>query len=150
VVIVLLAVIGYSAYHLISTHDKTHHPSASGTTGSTPPPARTTPPATPTPTVSATPAVSTDVVINVATGQEDCWVLLTRASDGSQIYMGTLPAGTTMTWTEQEAVNIRLGNPATVVLTVNGQRQPIHTILPVTLSFSPGTSTANPSASPSG
>jgi cytoskeletal protein RodZ len=146
VVLVLLAVIGYSAYHLISTHGKTHNPTATGNTSS-PPSARPTASPKPSPSVSPTPSL-TDVVINVATGQEDCWVLLTKASDGSQIYMGTLPAGSTMTWTEQEAVNIRLGNPATVVLTVNGQRQPIKTVLPVTLSFGPGTSSTQPSSSP--
>jgi cytoskeletal protein RodZ len=150
VVLVLLAIIGYTSYHLISTHDKTHNPSATGTTSSTPPPASTAPPASPTPTVTSTPAALTDVVINVATGQEACWVLLTKASDGSQIYMGTLPAGTTMSWTEREAVYIRLGNPAAVVLTVNGQRQQLKSVVPVTLSFSPGTSPANPNASPSG
>ena len=150
VILVLLAVIGYSAYHLISTHGKNNHPTASGTTtSSSRPPASPTP--SPTPSASASPTPSlTDVVINVATGQEDCWVLLTNATDGSQIYMGTLPAGTTMTWTEQEAVNIRLGNPATVVLTVNGHRQPIKTVLPVTLSFSPGTSSVQPGSTPSG
>jgi cytoskeletal protein RodZ len=149
VVLVLLAVIGYSAYHLISTHGKTNHPSASGTNSSSRPPASPTPSPTPSASVSPTPSL-TDVVINVATGQEDCWVLLTNATDGSQIYMGTLPAGATMTWTEQQAVNIRLGNPATVVLTVNGHRQPLKSVVPVTLSFSPGTSSVQPSSVPSG
>jgi cytoskeletal protein RodZ len=139
VVLVLLAVIGYSAYHLVSTHGAKHNPSASGTRTGQPAASRTPSSASPTPPSSPTPALS-DVVIDVATGHEPCWVLLTKASDGSQIYMGTLAAGSAMSWTAQEAVNIRLGNPAAVVLTVNGVRQPIKTILPVTLSFSPGTS----------
>jgi cytoskeletal protein RodZ len=146
VALVLLAVIGYSAYHLISDRNNPkHNPAASGTRTSQPP-STPTPTPTPTPTASPTPTVS-DVVINVATGQEDCWVLVTKASDGSQIYMGTLPAGSTMSWTEPEAVDIRLGNPATVTLTVNGKRQPITTVLPVTLSFGPQTSTSPPSTS---
>jgi cytoskeletal protein RodZ len=149
VILVLLAVIGYSAYHLISTHGKNNHPTASNSSGFTEPPASPTQANSPPPTVSATPSL-TDVVINVVTGQEPCWVLLTKASDGSQIYMGTLPAGATMTWTEQEAVNIRLGNPPTVILTVNGHRQPIKSVVPVTLSFSPGTTTVQPGATPSG
>lgn len=149
VVLVLLAVIGYSAYHLISTHGKHNPPAASNTHGFTEPPASPTSANTPSATVSATPSL-TNVVINVATGQEPCWVLLTKASDGSQIYMGILPAGATMTWTEQEAVNIRLGNPPTVVLTVNGHRQPIHSVVPVTLSFGPGTTSVQPSSVPSG
>jgi cytoskeletal protein RodZ len=147
VVLVLLAIIGYSAYHLVSTHGNKHL-TAAGSTTSPPAPSPTPPSPTPTPTVSPTPTLS-DVVINLAVGPEDCWVLLTKASDGSQIYMGTIPAGSTMTWTEQEAVNIRLGNPAAVVLTVNGKRQPIKTVYPITLSFTPETGTTPPSTSPS-
>jgi len=143
VVLVLLAIIGYSAYHFITKKSTTGQPAASGTTTSQPAASPTPATSTTSPTVSATPAL-TDVVINLAVGQEPCWVLLTRASDGSRIYMGTLVAGSTMTWTEQEAVNIRLGNPSAVVLTVNGKRQTIKTIVPVTLSFSPGTSSTAP------
>jgi eukaryotic-like serine/threonine-protein kinase len=131
--IVLLAIIGYSIYHFVSTPSGVKRPAASGTTTSQPA-ARPTP--TPSPTASATPA-GPSVVISVAAMLEPCWVLLTRASDGSQIYMGVLPAGTTMTWTEHEAVALRLGNPSAVVLTVNGKRQPINTVLPITFSFSP-------------
>jgi hypothetical protein len=79
-------------------------------------------------------------VINLAVGQQDCWVQLTKASDGSQIYMGVLSAGATMTWTEPEAVTIRLGNPAAVILTVNGKRQIIKSVVPTSLSFSPQSS----------
>ena len=145
VVIVLLAVIGFAAYRLVSSHDHSGKPAAAATT----PPAR--PSTHPTPAGKTSPAASptlSDVVINVAAGQEPCWVLLTRASDGSRIYMGDVLAGTSMTWTEKEAVSIRLGNPAAVTLTVDGQRDPINTVLPVTLNFSPSGS-ASGSASPS-
>ncbi len=147
VVLVLLAIIGYSAYHLISTRGA-KHPVASGTHTSQPATTRSpTPSPTPSPTASLTPTLS-DVVISVAAGPEPCWVLLTNASDGSQLFMGTVQAGTSMTWTEPETVDIRLGNPAAIVLTVNGQRQPIKAVLPVTLSFSPETSSSPPSSSP--
>jgi eukaryotic-like serine/threonine-protein kinase len=140
--VVLLAIIGYGIYHFISTGGGAKHPAASGINTSSGITA-SQPPASPaqSPTVSATPALG-DVVINVTTGQEPCWVLLTNASDGEQLYMGTILAGSTMTWIEPEAVNIRLGNPAAVVLTVNGKRQPLKTVLPVTLSFSPRTSSS--------
>jgi len=130
---VLLAIIGYSVYHFVSAPGAAKQLTASGITTSQP---ATRPSPTPSPSVSPTPALSS-LVISVAAGPEDCFVLLTKASDGSQIYLGTIPAGSSMTWTEHEAVNIRLGNPAAVVLTVNGKRQPINTVLPVTLSFSP-------------
>jgi cytoskeletal protein RodZ len=133
VVVVLLAIIGYASYRLVSSHDKSGHPAAAAST--TPQPSiRSTPSsAKPSPTVSATPS---DVVIKLA-AVEECWVLLTRNSDGSQIFMGVVPAGGSMTWTEKQAVSIRLGNPGGIVLTVDGQRQPIKTVLPVTLSYSP-------------
>ncbi len=132
VVVVLLAIIGFSVYRLVNSHHggarplaaQTHRPSA----GSKPTPH-------PSPSPSPTPATS-DVVIHV-TAVEDCWVLLTSSRDGSQIYMGVVPAGTSMTWTEKQAVNVRLGNPGGVVLTVDGRRQATNTTLPVTLSFSP-------------
>jgi cytoskeletal protein RodZ len=132
VVLVLLAIIGYASYRLVSSHHRSSPPAAAGSP--TPQPSvRSTPSAKPSPTVSATPS---DVVIKVA-ATEECWVLLTRASDGSQIFMGVVPAGSSMTWTEKQAVSIRLGNPGGIVLTVDGQQQPIKTVLPVTLSYSP-------------
>jgi cytoskeletal protein RodZ len=139
VVLVLLAIIGYASYRLVSSHHKSSPPAAAGSTAPQPS-VRPTPSAKPSPTVSATPS---DVVIKVA-ATEECWVLLTRASDGSQIFMGVVPAGSSMTWTEKQAVSIRLGNPGGIVLTVDGQQQPIKTALPVTLSYSPqgGSSTA--------
>ena len=132
VVLVLLAIIGYASYRLVSSHHKSSPPAAAGSTAPQPS-VRPTPSAKPSPTVSAAPS---DVVIKVA-AVEECWVLLTRSSDGSQIFMGVVPAGSSMTWTEKQAVSIRLGNPGGIVLTVDGQRQPIKTVLPVTLSYSP-------------
>jgi Helix-turn-helix domain/Domain of unknown function (DUF4115) len=150
VAVVLLAIIGYASYRLVSSHNnKSGHPAALvGTTA--PPSARSTPSATvSSPTPSAAPS---DLVINLAAGQEECWVLLTRASNGSQIYQGDILPGTSKTFTEKEAVNIRLGNPGSIVLTVDGQRQPINTVLPVTLSYSPqtGPSPSTSAGSPSG
>ena len=136
VVVVLLAIIGYAAYRLVSSHDdKSGHPAAIAATTST----SSRPSVKPTSTTKASPtpsATPSDVVIKIA-AVEECWVQITKASDGSQIYMGVVPAGTSMTWTEQQAVSLRLGNPGGITLTVNGQRQPINTVQPVTLSFSP-------------
>ena len=136
VAVVLLAIIGFGAYRLAS-----HHGGASAAvTGPT-----HRPTARATPTVHASPSpkpAASDVVIQL-TANQDCWVLLTH-SDGSQIYMGVVPAGSSMTWTEKQAVNVRLGNPGGVVLTVNGQRQNPNSTTPVTLSFSPGTTTQSP------
>jgi Domain of unknown function (DUF4115) len=75
-------------------------------------------------------------VIQLAASQ-DCWVELTSSTDGSQIYMGVLSAGSSKSFTEKKAVDVRLGNPGGVVLTVNGKKQTTETTTPVTLSFSP-------------
>jgi cytoskeletal protein RodZ len=135
--LVLLAIIGFGAYRLAS-----HHGGASA--AAAPPTHRPT--ASPTPTVHPSPAAtptSSDVVIHL-TANEDCWVLMTSSGSGSQIYMGVVPAGASVTWTEKQAVNVRLGNPGGVVLTVNGKRQNPNSTTPVTLSFSPGTTTQSP------
>jgi hypothetical protein len=71
------------------------------------------------------------------TATEDCFVRLIRASGGSQIYQGVIQAGSSMTWTEKQAVNVLLGNPAGVVLTVNGKRQFTNAVNPTSLTFSP-------------
>ena len=133
VALVLLAIIGFGAYRLVSHHD-------AASLAAAPPTHRPTATAKPTATAHPSPTrASSDVVIHLA-ANEDCWVLLTSSQNGSQIYMGVVPAGSSMTWTEKKAVNVRLGNPGGVVLTVNGKRQTTGTVLPVTLSFRPGTS----------
>jgi cytoskeletal protein RodZ len=136
VVVVLLAIIGFAAYRLVSSHhNKSGQAAGAGVAATTSP----RPSVRPTPSTSASPKASatpSDVEIKVA-AVEECWVLLTRNSDGSQIYMGVVPAGSSMTWTEKQGVSIRLGNPGGIVLTVDGQRQSINTPLPVTLSYSP-------------
>ncbi len=132
--VVLLAIIGFGAYRLVSGNGSGSRPVAAPShhaTASAKASARPTPSPTPT---------SDDVVIKL-TATEDCWVQLSSSRDGSQIYMGVIQAGASMKWTEKQAVNVRLGNPGGVVLTVNGQRQNPDSTVPVTLSFSPGTST---------
>ncbi len=131
VVLVLLAIIGYGSYRLVSGHGKSNGHPAVAAAATTAPPATPTPRATPSP--SATPS---DVVIKIA-ASEECWVELTTTSSGSQLYMGVIEAGTSMTWTEKQAVSLRLGNPGGIVLTVDGQHHGISTAQPVTLNFSP-------------
>ena len=70
------------------------------------------------------------------TAVEDCWVYLTN-NHGSTIYSGIVPAGSTQTWKERQAVNLRLGNPSGVVLTVNGKKDSPGTSQPVTLTLGP-------------
>jgi len=140
VVLVLLAIIGYSAYRLVSLR---HHPSGAtaATTATTRPSAHPNPTAKPSPKPTPQPS---DLVIRLDAAQ-DCWVLITRTSDGSQVYMGVVSAGTSMTWTEKNAVQVTLGNPPGVVLTVNGKKQDTNVNNILHLSFSvPSSSTSSP------
>ena len=123
VILVLLAIIGYGAYRLVSSHNsKSGHPAVAATVSTRPstrPSAHPTSKAKPSPTPILAPP---QLVIKV-TAAEDCWISLTKASDGSQLYVGVVSAGNSMTWTEKSAVQMVLGNPGGVVLTVNGQEQ---------------------------
>ena len=135
VVVVLLAIIGFSVYHLVSSHAANAAaalPRVSATVKPTPEPKPK-----PKPSRSAT-AAPADVVIHL-TANEDCWVQLTSSGDGTQLYTGTIPAGGSMTWTEKHAVQVTLGNPGGIVLTVDGKRETPDTAQPVTLDFSPAT-----------
>ena len=129
VAVILLAIIGFGAYRLVSHHGggkpaaaPSHRPTASAK-----------PSAHPTASPVSRPS---DLVIKL-TANQDCWVLLTDSSTGAQIYMGTIPAGSSMTWTEKAAVKLEMGNPPGVVLTVDGKRQSTNVNNPETLSFSP-------------
>ena len=133
--VVLLAIIGFGTYRLVS-HNRSSKPKpvAAASHDAT---ASAKPTAHPSSSPSHTPAQArSDVVIRL-TANEDCWVLLTRKSDGSQIFMGVIAAGSSRTWTEKKAVDMRLGNPPGVVLTVDGKHQPTNVNNPETLSFSP-------------
>jgi len=133
VAVVLLAIIGFGAYRLVS-----HDGGGSGAKAVAAPTHKAT--ASAKPTASPSPTPTTHNVVIQLTATEDCWVLLTSPGDGTQLFMGVIPAGSSRTWTEKKAVDVRLGNPGGVVLTVNGQRQNPDSTVPVTLSFSPSTS----------
>ncbi len=132
VVVVLLGIIGFSIYHLMSSHDR--HVAAPAAARGTP--RATALRATPHPSPRPTPAPPNEARIHL-TALQDCWVLLTSTSTGAQIYMGVIPAGKSVSWTEKQAVSLRLGNPPGVMLTVNGKRQNTGTPQPETLNISP-------------
>jgi transcriptional regulator with XRE-family HTH domain len=133
VIIVLLGIIGYSVYHLTSSHKGKDAAAGAATPHATV--VRTSPKASPTPT--PTPSVTPDDVVIRLTTLQNCWVELTRTSSGSLIYEATIPAGSTMTWTEKQTVSIEMGNPPGVVLTVNGKRKSTDSPQVETLTFSP-------------
>jgi len=135
--VALAAVVGLVAYHLVASQ-----PAGSGTAGAREPvnahraagkhPAATRilPPA------AASPSVP-DVVIFLTAVSEPCWADLTT-SGGATIFQGIIDPGTSQTWTERQAVNLRLGNPGAVTLTVDGHSRAGLGSAPVTLSLAPG------------
>jgi cytoskeletal protein RodZ len=137
--VALLAVIGFGAYHFISTRNS--HPAATAT-------ARVRPVVTPTPTPkpTATPATHTapavpkgEAVIKL-TAKSDCWVGL-NSPTGKSLYQGVVPAGQSMTWTEKNSVSMVIGNPPGAQLTVNGKSQRMNPTGVVTLSINPHSNT---------
>jgi hypothetical protein len=59
------------------------------------------------------------VVIKL-TAQADCWVGFSRPN-GASLWQTTVVAGTTKIWTFRHAVVMSIGNPGSIVLTVNGK-----------------------------
>ena len=132
-IVVLLAVIGFGVYRLVSTEGGSH-PSASATHHPT---------ASPKASATIKPVVHTPVppvaVIKV-TAMQDCWIGFTSPS-GKQLYQGTILAGQSKTWREKHVVSMVIGNPPGIVLTVNGRAETMSAVYPLTLSINPRSKT---------
>ena len=137
-VVALAVIVGFVVYHAVSSGPGTKAtPAAAEQTPSVHPSAThhpTTPPPTPTPTTT-----SRELIIKLAVKSEPCWVEFTNSASGAYLTQATLQAGQTQTWTFKHAVDMQLGNPGAVVLTVNGKNRgsPGSVGNPITLSFSP-------------
>lgn len=142
-VLAVLAVIGYVAYHLVSTV-KTNHPAA--VTYVSPRPTR--PQASPTPKATKPVDVHPHVVIRL-TATQTCWVLVSFPN-GTQLFDGTLQPGMSKTVKSGRAVQVRLGNPQGVVVLVDGKRQKLSSVNPITLAITPNGQAAAASFAPAG
>jgi cytoskeletal protein RodZ len=135
--VVLLAVIGFGVYHLVSANG-----------GQKAAAATTTPrvlTAKPKPTPSAKPkavakAAPKDEAVIKLTAVSNCWVGLDSAT-GQSLYEGVVQAGQTVTWQEKHPVSLVIGNPPGVELTVNGKSQQTNTVQVLTLNINPGSKT---------
>ena len=136
-VIVLLLVVGYGVYRLVSSSGSPHqaaaglshrhhggrnHHAAQAAGGAS--------------TAQAT--HSHRVVIRL-TALQACWVGFSRP-DGTYISMMTVSPGTTRTWRFRHAIVMQIGNPGGILLTVNGKDygRPGSVGQPLTFSFGPG------------
>jgi cytoskeletal protein RodZ len=131
-IIVLALVVGYGVYRAVAavaspgSHapvaaPPSHHPSAAAA------------PSTPAPTPTH---VSNTVVIRL-TAIEDCWVGFSTPS-GTPLSQYLVVGGSSKTWRFRHAVTMQIGNPAGIMLTVNGKNLGSPgSAGPVTLSFGP-------------
>jgi cytoskeletal protein RodZ len=140
-ILVLAVVAGYGIYHVVnsSASHSANNTAASNIDHSLGSHHRTHPAtaaATPTPSPSVTP--SQNVVISL-TAIQDCWVEFTKP-DGRFLTQAYIVGGSSKTWTFDRSVNMDIGNPGGIVLTVNGKKlgSPGSAGQPVTLSLGPG------------
>jgi cytoskeletal protein RodZ len=130
----LVAALGLVAYHVITASG--HAPGA--TTGAAAGLHRASHRhATPSPAAAATAApnpYARKIAIRL-TATEDCWVEFT-APAGGYLFQSYVVAGTSKRWTFWHGVDMRLGNPGGIRLTVDGKNPlPPGTAQPITLSL---------------
>jgi cytoskeleton protein RodZ len=75
----------------------------------------------------------------VLTATQTCWVGITD-HNGKLLFNGVVTAGQSKTWWERQQVNVRLGNPAGVHVTVNGKNETPNTLNPATVYVNPANS----------
>jgi cytoskeletal protein RodZ len=138
----LAIVIGFVVYHAVSgpPHRATPAAAAQQSSASHSPAARHS--SSPPPTAAS---YSRELVIKLAVKSEPCWVEFTRYPGGAYVTQKELLPGQTKTWRFKHAVSMQIGNPGSVVLTVNGRHRlsPGAQVTPVTLSFHPVRRTTN-------
>lgn len=130
----LVIVLGFAGYHVISStrHAPGATPAAAARTGA-PTYRHPGPHPAPKPT-SVAASYAHSVVIHLA-AIEDCWVEFTSPGGGS-LFQSYVVAGTSKTWTFQQAVDMRLGNPGGITLTIDGKNPlPPGPAGPITLSL---------------
>ncbi|HLK02459.1 MAG TPA: RodZ domain-containing protein [Streptosporangiaceae bacterium] len=131
VLVVLLAIIGFSVYKLTSHGGKAaalvpvHHPTPSVTAVRS----------APKPSVVVNPYAGKVVIQVAATGQ--CWAELTKANGGAVIFEGDIQPGSSATWTERQPVILQLGNPSGIQLTVNGKQLTTNVLHPLAFTLKP-------------
>jgi cytoskeletal protein RodZ len=134
--VALLAVIGFGAYHVVSTR---------GTHNSATPTATVRPVATSKPKVTTKPvthkaAVPKNEAVITLTATSDCWVGFDSPT-GQSLSQVTIPAGHTKTWHAKHSVAMVIGNPPGVKVTVNGKTEKMQAGRVVTLNINPSSKT---------
>jgi cytoskeletal protein RodZ len=135
-VLVLAGALGVVAYHIITGSRHAQGATTGVTSGLHRPIHRhsslaTTPPASPA-TTPAPGRYAHKVAIHLA-ATEDCWVEFTTPTGGF-LFQSYVVGGTSKRWAFRHAVDMRLGNPGGIKLTVDGKNPlPPGTARPITL-----------------
>ncbi len=131
---VLAALAGLLTYHFMAG-PAARSPAAARTPAATAHKAARRHPAAKTTPAPPAAARARAVVISVTAVSEPCWADLT--TPGGTIFEGIVGTGTTKTWTERQAVTLKLGNPGAVTLTVDGKNRTGLGSEPLTLNLGP-------------
>ena len=88
---------------------------------------------------AASPAAGQHQVVVKLAAIQACWVEFTRPN-GTYLLQAYITGGGSRTWTFQHAVNMKIGNPGGILLTVNGKSlgRPGSVGQPLTLTLGPG------------
>ena len=139
-ILVLAVVAGYGIYHVVSSSPTRSANNTAASNIDRRGEHTSEPPAKASASPSASPSVTTpqNVVISL-TAIQDCWVEFTKP-DGRFLTQAYIVGGSSKTWTFDRSVNMNIGNPGGIVLTVNGRKlgSPGSAGQPVTLSLGPG------------
>jgi cytoskeletal protein RodZ len=137
--LVLVLIIGFAVYKLISgpRHAPPANPAAAVRAGSSPHHRGPHGTGHPAQTPAAGSPYASEVVVRL-TANQDCWVEFTTPG-GGYLTQAYVVAGTSMNWTFGYPVQMRLGNPGGISLTVDGRNPlPPGTTNPITLSLGLG------------
>ena len=137
-VVVLVLLLGYGAYRAVDAATSGRTVAARDTPAAATSHHRPSGKSSAAPSTSSTPPAQSNVVIRL-TAIEDCWVEFTSPG-GRFISQAYVVGGNSRTWTFQQAVDMQIGNPGGIVLTVNGKKVGSASSAgqPVTLSLGPG------------
>jgi transcriptional regulator with XRE-family HTH domain len=132
-IIALLAIAGFVAYHAVSSGHHRATPDAAALHTSSPKPSPRHSSASPRPAV-----YHSRLTVKLVAEDGPCWVQFTTPA-GISITQDYVVAGQSMTWTFKHPVSMQLGNPGVVMLTVNGTKRlsPGAQVTSVTLSLHP-------------
>lgn len=135
-IVALLAVIGFAAYHLVQSNSR-HTSNAAGYTSAADRAAAAHASSSPKPKkVPAKVAVVPTVSVISITAVENCWVEILHQS-GAVVYNGTIQSGNTMRWSVHRPVFMQLGNPGGIIFRFDNRKKALKTTHPIVLKISP-------------